>query len=221
MLEALASQSRLRRLLLVSSGAVFGRVSSDQSTTPETWSGAPDTLTSESAYGEGQRVSELLSMLAIRQQDKLEVVVVGLFAFLGPHLALNKHFAFGNHIRESMSHHDILVKGDGTSPRSHLYAADITHWLWALLLRGAPGQACNVGGDHALSIAALAERGNFLLSGKGRVIVSGVPIKGRLPYAYAPDFSRIKTELNVKSKHGLDDAILKTAAWARRQALKN
>lgn len=213
-LNAMSAGPSASRVLLLSSGAVYGRTPPEVSAIPEEWSGAPDPLAPNSAYGEGKRVSELLCAMAASAQPGLEVAIARCFAFVGPHLPLDKHFAIGNFIGAAMRGEDIHIQGDGTPLRSYLYAADLARWLWVMLFDATSGRAYNVGGVEALSIGALAHRVNGVLNGSGEVRIAQTPQPGAAPQAYVPSVDRIAAELGLTPLVDLDDAILRTARWA-------
>ena len=150
-----ASKHHAQKFIYISSGAVYGKQPDDLSHIPEDYRGAPDPLDPNSAYGEGKRVGELLSVLQSKQSG-FEAKIARCFAFIGPHLPLDAHFAAGNFIRDVIAGGPVVVKSDGKSMRSYLYAADLAIWLWTILFKGKPGTAYNVGSDDALSVASLA-----------------------------------------------------------------
>ncbi|MDF1621709.1 NAD-dependent epimerase/dehydratase family protein [Pseudothioclava nitratireducens] len=216
-LEAMSPGEGTRRVLLLSSGAVYGRAPEGVSHFSEDWPGAPDPLSPSSAYGEGKRASELLAAIAANQHPGLEVAIARCFAFVGPLLPLDKHFAIGNFIASAMAGEDIRISGDGTPLRSYLYAGDLAHWLWVMLFEAPSGRAYNVGSEDGLSIADLAHRVNTVLGGTGAVRVAKSPQSGAAPQPYLPSVARIRAELKLSPTVGLDDAIRRTAHWAKEE----
>lgn len=213
-LEAISRGSGIRRMLLLSSGAVYGRTPPALAQIPEDWMGAPDPLSLASAYGEGKRVSELLCMAAAAERPGLEVSIARCFAFVGPHLPLDKHFAIGNFIEAALRGGDILVKGDGTPLRSYLYAADLAAWLWTMLVVAPSGRAYNVGGAESISIGDLARRVNAVIGGAGVVRIAERPAPGAVAQAYVPSVARIAEELALVPSISLDESIRRTVDWA-------
>lgn len=213
----LAKQCGAQQLLLVSSGAVYGPLPSGMTHVPETHVGGPDPLLSSSAYAEGKRVSEWLCAQAV--PDGLEVKIARVFALVGPHLPLTRHFAIGNFLQAALTNQTIVIEGDGTPYRSYLYAADMAAWLWAVLIEGTPGRAYNVGSDQSLSISDLASLICRLLEIEPRIYIRQKADKGSQPVRYVPDIARARDELGLPAPIDLDEAILRTVRWYSRHGL--
>jgi dTDP-glucose 4,6-dehydratase len=203
-----------KQVLLVSSGALYGAQPAGEQGVDESYRGAPDLGDLRSAYGEGKRVSEWLGN-AYGQLHGLDVRAARCFAFIGPYLPLDKHFALGNFLRDAMADQPIVIKGDGTALRTYLYAADMAAWLWAILLNGTPGGTYNVGGDEVVSVAQLARRIAHVLGSGGEVTVQNRALAGMAPDRYVPDTRKARSALGLPSPISLDDAIARTAAWHR------
>ncbi|WP_395669371.1 NAD-dependent epimerase/dehydratase family protein [Rhodoferax sp.] len=210
----LARKSGARELLLVSSGAVYGPIPPSMTHVPETHLGGPDPLSADSAYAEGKRVSEWWATQSAHAG--LAVKIARIFAVVGPHLPLDKHFAIGNFLRSALQGEDIVLQGDGTAHRSYLYASDMAAWLWAVLLRGQSARAYNVGAEESVSLLELANRvSNLLTSGAAQVRALRMPQPGQIPQHYVPASQRIQTELELPVPMSLDEALRRTARWYR------
>jgi len=208
----LALARGVRGFLLTSSGAVYGPQPPELLQLPETYAGGPDTLNPASAYAEGKRAAEYLCV-ATAQAHGLPVKIARCFAFVGPHLPLDAHFAAGNFLRDALHGGPIRVSGDGTPYRSYLYAADLAIWLWTILLRGAPGRAYNVGSDDAVTISELAHLIAGLTDPPCSVEIARSPAPG--PAArYVPSVARAQEELGLQVTVPLPLALRRTLAWA-------
>lgn len=211
----LAGEVGARRFLLTSSGAVYGRQPPELVHVPEEYTGGPDCTSPGSAYGEGKRLAETMCV-SFSAARGIETVIARCFAFVGPHLPLDTHFAVGNFIRDALRGGPIRIGGDGTPLRSYLYAADLAVWLWTLLVMGESGRAYNVGSSRALSIAEVAHAVDDALGGGHGVEIAGVPAPGARPQPYVPSTERAERELGLRERVPLDEAIRRTAEWARR-----
>ena len=207
-----AAQAGTKKFLLTSSGAVYGRQPAALTHVPEDYPGAPDPLLPASAYGIGKRVSEHLCVVHARQHG-YQAKVARCFAFVGPHLPLDGHYAIGNFIRDALRGGPIRVGGDGTPYRSYLYAADLTIWLWTILFRGASARAYNVGSGADLTIGELAELVRTTLGSSGAVQVARRALPGATPARYVPDVTRAVAELGLRDVRPLAESIRRTAAW--------
>jgi len=204
------------KLLLTSSGAVYGRQPPGVSHLHEDHPGGPDCINPQSAYAEGKRVAELLCTI-VGAKGGLEAKIARCFAFVGPYLPLDAHFAMGNFILDGLSGGPIRVKGDGTPLRSYLYASDLAVWLWTVLFRGEPCRPYNVGSEHAISIAELADRVADAFHPRPSVEIAGVAQPGAQPERYIPSTERARLELGLEETVGLDEGLRRTVRWYMRQ----
>jgi dTDP-glucose 4,6-dehydratase len=211
---AFAAASGAKRFLFVSSGAVYGKQPADMTHIPETYAGAPDPMDPNSAYGEGKRVGELLCSIAHKEHG-LEITIARCFAFVGPHLPLDAHFAIGNFIRDALKGQPILVK-NGSPYRSYLYAADLSVWLWTILFKGAACHPYNVGSDQEISIAQLAETVASVSGGATSPSISQ-PLNSSsfVPSRYVPLVERSQSELGLQTLIPLNQSIQRTTVWHR------
>src|SRR5690606_5402235 len=130
-------------MLMLSSGAVYGKLRAEIMQVSEGYVGGPDLLEPYYTYSESKRMAELLCAIYARQSG-IRIPVARLFAFVGPRLPLDAHFAVGNFIRDALAGNTIKVNGDGAAIRSYLYAAEMTVWLLAVLMKGQSARAYNV-----------------------------------------------------------------------------
>jgi dTDP-glucose 4,6-dehydratase len=209
-----AARSQCKRLLCISSGAVYGPQPPELPRIPEAHPHGPDPLDPASAYGEGKRLAELLCAMATREQG-IPCVIARCFAFIGPHLPLDAHFAAGNFLRDAAQGSPIRVESDGCAVRSWLHMADLMIWLLTILARGTPARPYNVGSDAFLSIAEFAARVREIAGIAAPVLLRDPP-RTTPPPRYVPDISRSREELGLRVSIGIDDAILRTLNWMKR-----
>ena len=190
---------------------LYGRQPPDLSHVPETDRGGPDPTDPRAAYGEGKRVAEAMTAMMARHHG-FAAVIARCWAFVGPHLPLDTHFAVGNFLRDAAAGGPIRIGGDGTPYRSYLHAADLTVWLWALLADGPDCQPVNVGSGEAVSIVQLA-RAVAAVAGCD-VRIANEPTPGKPAERYVPDVSRA-AGLGLTVRIPLADALARTFAWVK------
>lgn len=207
-----ARQAGTKKFLLTSSGAVYGKQPPEIDQMAENYNGAPDTMDPQWLYGECKRCAE--SLCAIYAKNfSIKMKIARCFAFVGPYLPLDIHFAIGNFIRNSINGGPITINGDGTPYRSYLYSADLAVWLWTILFKGKNMRPYNVGSPNQISIKELARRIATFSTPPLSVIIKG-KTKTEIPIdQYIPNTLRAKNELNLTEAFSIDDAIKKTILW--------
>lgn len=209
-----ARSSGSERVLLLSSGAVYGSTASGARKLAENCLTGPDALDPDMAYAEGKRAMESLAGIYLREYG-LNTVLARCFSFIGPRLPIDSHLAAAQFTRDALAGGPIRVRGDGTPVRGYLYAADMAAWLWTILAKGRPGVAYNVGSESECSIMELATQ----IGRSADVPVEIVGSASRIGIGdyYVPDTSLARGDLELVERVPLDEAIERTLAWFGRQ----
>ncbi len=216
-----AAQAGVNKLLFTSSGAVYGRQPPELEFISEDHIGAwqltePPDL--NIAYREGKRLSEL-ECCFFSKTGSLQTKIARCFAFHGPYLPLDSHFAMGNFIRDGLKGGPIQVNGDGTPFRSYLYAADLAIWLWVILFQGETCRPYNVGSEHYLSISDLARTIAEQILPIPKIEIARAPQFQKNPERYVPSTLRARSELNLMEWTRLEEGIGKTLAWHKTKGM--
>lgn len=199
-----------RQFLNTSSGAVYGDIPATVGPVPESFMGGPDVSNPKWAYGEGKRLSELLCAI-YADKHGLETKNVRCFATIGPGLPLDTHFAIGNFIADALAGREIVIQGDGSAVRSYIDIADLTVWLWHVLVFGESKQAYNVGSEDGYSIREIAERVRDVLCPGLDIKVLGQPLPHQYATHYVPSTAKARETLGLSLEVKLDDSIRNTA----------
>lgn len=212
-LDLAQAADRRPKVLYVSSGAVYGQQPAQVVGLVESAPFREEVDPTKAAYAAAKRAAEALVRTAATQHT-LRASVARCFAFVGPWLPRDRHFAIGNFIGNAVLGEPIVVKARHEVIRSYLFADDLVDWLVRIGLAG--NQNCpvyNVGSDEAISIRALAT-----LVGR----ISGVPVllpesnagNGRQPTdRYVPDVALARRELGLTVTVPLELAIESTLSY--------
>jgi dTDP-glucose 4,6-dehydratase len=207
-----AAGPECKSVLLLSSGAIYGPARVGTARFVESDPAGPDPTLVRNTYAEGKRAAEQLG--AIAASRGVPVRIARCFAFVGPHMPFDKHFAIGNFIADAVHGHPIRVTSDGRPQRSYLYMTDLIRALLVILSRGAIGTAYNVGSDVAITIEQLANCVDRVVGGCGVVVEGAISDPAD---RYVPDTTRLRVSLECDPEVALETAISRTAAWYRAQ----
>jgi nucleoside-diphosphate-sugar epimerase len=196
----------IESFLFVSSGAVYGKQPFDVSNIQETDSFKIDINNSNAAYSEGKRIAELYCSTYF-EKNYLPVKIARCFAFVGPYLPLDIHFAIGNFINNIINNEDIVIMGDGSTTRSYMYASDLSIAIWKILLIGNNNKPYNVGVDKAYSLKEIASILNKNYGNKVQILNMN---KDTPKNIYVPNIDTLINELKIKQFVQIEEAIQKT-----------
>lgn len=204
-------------VVYTSSGAVYGQQSADVAAITEDapLADAEGLVAYKRDYAEAKRLAE--QTIARYGSDRLaRVAVARCFAFVGPYLPRDQHFAVGNFLADGMAGRPITVSARHPVIRSYMHANDLVRWL--LTIADAATPACpvyNVGSDEGVDVADLA----------GRVAARyGVPVHlaertGAPVDRYVPSIARATSDLGLSLTFRLDQALDATVAQLSSDAL--
>lgn len=206
-----------KRFLLTSSGGVYGAQPEHMRAIPESHDGELGPLGEANAYSVGKQEAERLCAL-YAERFGIEPIVARCFTFVGEDLPLDVHFAIGNFIRDALFGSEIVVKGDGSPVRSYMDQAELARWLLAMLCRGVPGRAYNVGSPVGVTMTELAHLvGRLLGPGKPVRVLARSGADNPSRSCYVPDVSLAASELGLANEIDLADAIERAGSGVRRR----
>jgi len=208
-------KANIKKMLLISTGAVYGKVPSQMEKIPEDLSSSFGPTINSSAYHHVRRMMESLAVL-YAVENTFEVKIARCFSFIGPYLPLNGRFAVSDFILDAISERPVTVKGDGKAVRSYLYMADLAIWLWSILFKGTNCKPYNVGSECPTTIRAIAEAIDKESEAPFGVSILGEFSDGDTKDHYVPDTARAQSEIGVRQFTPLTEAVRRTMGWHRK-----
>lgn len=125
-----------------------------------------------------------------------------LFAFFGPGVSLDDHFAIGNFMRDKQARRNIEVKGNPKTTRSYLYPTDLVDWILAAILNPST-EATHIGSEEMISMKDLAE---VVSDGKVEINYSNPDSPES---HYVPSTANTRNRLGVSQRVSLEDGLVR------------
>lgn len=137
----------------------------------------------------------------------LSVSIARCFAFVGPYLPRDQHFAIGNFIEDGLCRRLIKLNANKRVYRSYMYADDLVEWLMSIAVAG--NTQCpifNVGSGEVIEMRDLAQTvANYFGVG-----VEAPALTNAESDRYVPSVDKAFTELGLLNKYQLASAIHET-----------
>lgn len=195
-------------LLHSSSGGVYGKQPVSMARIDEGWIN-PNLENEISAYGRAKLEAEKIISQANRD-EKVRAANPRLFAFLGPHLAMDAHFAVGNFMRDALAGGPIKIEGNPATTRSYLYPTDLVDWLLAILVEP-HDEVLHVGSRIPVKMSELAYHVSETFEGLP-IAYLDVEIP---PSNYVPETKIMQSIYGVNQKVNYEEGIRRWANWVK------
>ncbi len=203
---------KIKNILFASSGAVYGKNKESLTFLNEVDSNNFNNSYKNLGYGLGKLASEFLGF-EWSKRDNINFKVARLFSFSGAFLPLDSNYVIGNFVKNVLNNEELLIKNPGKVYRSFLYGADLSLWLWTILVDGR-NTLYNVGSDKPITTIELANIVSEIYYSEVRVKV----MKENIGYdeSYIPNIEKIKKELSVEIRYSLQESIIKMINWNKK-----
>lgn len=198
------------KILYISSGAVYGVQHPQNRFLTEGQIGL--TYADMPIAKRGYAASKLEAENVVKQLGKkfgLSVSIARCFAFVGPWLPRDQHFAIGNFLQDGIRGQSIKVNADHEVIRSYMHADDLVSWLMTIVTNATPAvEVFNVGSDEEIKLVDLAS----IIAMKFGVKLHCATRRSDKVDRYVPSIVKGKNLLNLSLNFDLKSAIDETIA---------
>ena len=166
-------------------------------------------ITSKDPYIQAKYFIEK-NLLELNDKNLIKSANPRLFAFMGPHLKLDEHFAIGNFLNDCLNGKSISVNGNPQTTRSYLYPTDLVIWLIKLLVKPT-NLPLNFGSDESMTMKEIAN--NLSVAFDNRKIDFKKP---ESPIShYVPSIENTKKFLGVSQSVSFNVGIERWIKWLK------
>ena len=205
-LTFLESQNEFPIFSHLSSGAVYGPAESHKGSISE-----PDSST-ENLVGHSSYSNAKIEAEKLVREATLSGLVRGinprLFAFAGPGIVLDEHFAIGNFLKDRLDETKIRITGNPETIRSYLHPVDMCNWLIASLTSSVTFPI-HIGSSMPITMHELAEKITSITKGKGIEVVKNDLVRS----IYYPETRKTESRLLVEQSIDRDESIERWWRW--------
>ena len=188
----------------LSSGAIYGKQISQLRSEND-----PIITTTKNPYVESKIIIDSILSKA-ESQALIKFQSPRLFAFGGPLLALNEHFAIGNFLSNGLKNEKIVVRGSPETTRSYMYPADLVKILLRLP-SCQTSEPLNIGSDISIRMSELATLISSLTSNKGIYFSSNESEISN----YVPSLVNLRKTLGIIQICPIETLLEKWIQWLR------
>lgn len=203
----------LERVINLSSGQIYGALNSHNISEDDFGKLNSNSITA--IYPEAKRYAETLTN-AYRSLQKVPVIQVRPFSFIGPYMSLNKPWAVNNFIRDALKFKNIRILGNGKPVRSYMYPSDMALWILNILLHGQVGSAYNLGSDVGISLEEVAIKIKDIIGSSVNIEILNMNDNCS---AFVPNINHLKRELGLNITIDIETTLKKSIDWFGKNSL--
>lgn len=211
-----ARENKVKGLLFISSGEIYGNPDPKFVPIKETYLGNADAMGPRSSYQESKRFAETLCYNFWKIYG-VPVKIARCFHTYGPKMLLSDGRVIPDFMRKCFAGENLTVVKDSGILRTFAYVSDTIEAFWRILLMGRSGEAYNVGSSEEISIEDLGKLFVKMFNGKIKIDYAGqinVPSAIDAPKRTTPDITKIKSELKYTNKiPALESGLLRLKNW--------
>ena len=179
----------------------------------ENYRGNVSTYGPRSVYDESKRFGETIVAAFVREK-KLDARITRIFNTFGPGMNIAEGRAVVNFIRQALTGEPLTIYGDGKQTRSFCFIDDQVDGQILAMKKGEIGEIYNIGNDDEQTILEFAQTVKKLTKSESKIIFEQLPEDD--PKQRKPDISKAKRELLWEPKVKLDDGLLATIEYFRK-----
>ena len=179
---------------------------------PETYWGNVNPVGVRGSYDESKRFAEAITM-AYHRVHKVDTRIMRIFNTYGPRMRKNDGRVVPNFISQAIEGTPLTVYGKGRQTRSFCYVSDLVGGIYKLMLSDFHGPM-NLGNPLELSMLKLAKEIIRLTKSRSSIVFNDLPEDD--PKVRKPDISLAKKVLKWSPEVGLDEGLINTIKWFKK-----
>jgi len=210
-----AKAKKVKSILYMSSGEVYGNPTPDNIPTPESYKGNVSTTDPRACYTSSKRLAETLCFIYF-EKFGVPVKIARPFIVYGPGLKITDRRVMADFIRSGLRKIPIEMLSEGLDTRSYCYIQDATVAFFKILLSEKNGEIFNVASDlEEVSIRDLAELVHRIcnISTSVKIKKSNARFIKDAPNRVFPDIAKLKKTFAFEPKVRIEEGLRRTIDW--------
>ncbi|MBE6486998.1 MAG: NAD-dependent epimerase/dehydratase family protein [Methanosphaera stadtmanae] len=151
-----AKEHNTEKFLFISSREVYGQNISDKKYFKEDDLGIINQLIPRNSYAESKKAAENMC-LGFNEEYGLDTKIIRLGQTFGPGMNINGGMVHTEFIKMLLNNEDIVLKSDGSSPRTYTYISDAISAMFKIMLESTAIVYNAVNNENEITIKELAE----------------------------------------------------------------